>query len=80
MFAISSFGGVKIVVSGNAVDRVTNWPIKSRSRRLHNKMTKKRGPQFTEKPGAWMMADGRLICHPKLYNAIKARIAKGGAE
>ena len=77
MFAISSFGGIELVVSGNAMQRVTNWPVKSRSRRLHKKMTKKHGPQFTEKPGAWMMADGRMICHPKLYADMRSSLAKG---
>ena len=73
MFGISTFGGVKLVISSNAMQRVINWPVKPRSRRLHKKLTKIRGQQFTDKPGAWMMADGRMICHPKLYDAMKAR-------
>jgi len=70
MFGISRFNGIELVISGNAMQRVINWPEKVRSRRLHKKLTKKRGPQITEKPGAWMLADGRMIVHPKLYKQI----------
>lgn len=70
MFGISTFGGVQLVVSGNAIRRVTHWPEKPRSRRMHKKLTKRLGPQFSYEPGAWMMADGRMIVHPKLYDEM----------
>jgi hypothetical protein len=73
MIGVSGFGGVQMIVTENAMERVTHWPVRQRSARLHKKMTKKRGPQFTEKPGAFKMADGRMIIHPQLYHALKQR-------
>ena len=63
--------GSEFVVSGKAVKRVEHWPDAKRSRRLQKKMTKLRGPQYTEEPAAYRMADGRMIVHPKIYAAIK---------
>ena len=65
--------GVKFVISQHALQTITNWPVKKRSKRLHKKLSKKRGPQFTTKPAAYVMADGRMVIHPALFDQLKAR-------
>jgi len=63
--------GIDFVVSGRAVKRVEHWPAAKRSRRLQKKLNKLRGPQYTEEPAAYRMADGRMIIHPALFKALK---------
>lgn len=63
--------GINFMVTDHAVKRVEHWPDKKRSRRLQKKMTKLYGPQYTEEPAAYHMADGRMIVHPKIYAALK---------
>jgi hypothetical protein len=63
--------GIDFVVSCRAMKRVEHWPSAKRSRRLQKKMTKLRGPQYTEEPAVYRMADGRMIIHPKIYAQLK---------
>ena len=63
--------GVNFVVSDRAVKEVVHWPRAKRSRRLHKKMLKLRGPQFTTEPAAFAMADGRMVIHPEIYRKLK---------
>lgn len=63
--------GVKITVSEHATQEAINWPVKKRSRRLHKKLTKKRGPQITRKPCALQTPWG-LVVHPTIYTALIA--------
>ena len=76
---MGSFSGVKIVTSQFAMQRVENWPVKKRSRRLHKKLTKKHGPQFTEKPCAFMTPHGYVV-HPDIYTQLRALSARKGGE
>lgn len=66
------FEGVHITVSRHAVQRTENWPVKRRSRRLHKKLTKLRGPQFTDEPCIIRMPSGDIIMHPSFYHKLRA--------
>ena len=69
------FAGMQVVVSIHATERSgPHWPVKSRSRRLHKKLEKKRGPQFTEKPAAFKTPMG-LVVHPAIYAELQRQIA-----
>jgi hypothetical protein len=68
-----TFGGLNVTVSIHATERVgPHWPVKPRSKRLHKKMEKKRGPQFTVKPAAFNTPLG-LVVHPEIYAELKRR-------
>jgi len=79
---MAKFMGMNVVVSGHATKLTYHWPIKTRSRRLIKKMTKRRGPQITTEPCAYQMADGRMIVHPSIYRQMLDRsyAAKGATE
>lgn len=69
--------GHKIIVSVNATERAERWPVKRRSKRLHKKLTKLRGPQFYDKPAAFLIPLG-LIVHPEIYAEMKRQATKEG--
>lgn len=71
---LSTFGGVNVTISPHAVQRRENWPIKRRSKRLYKKLTKKRGPQFTEVPCAFQTPMG-LVVHPEVWAQMRAQSA-----
>lgn len=62
--------GTKIIVSVNATERAERWPVKRRSKRLHKKLTKLRGPQFHDKPAALQTPFG-LVVHPEIYAKLQ---------
>lgn len=69
---LGTFGGMKVTVSKHAVERTENWPVLKRSKRLHKKLTKKRGPQFSETPCALQTPFG-LVVHPEIYELLKSK-------
>ena len=69
--------GTKIIVSVNATERAECWPVKRRSKRLHKKLTKLRGPQFYDKPGAIQTPFG-LVVHPEVYAELKRQATQEG--
>jgi hypothetical protein len=69
----------KIIVSIVATQRAERWPVKRRSNRLHKKLTKLRGPQFYDKPGAIQTPSG-LVVHPEIYAELKRQAKKEGHE
>jgi hypothetical protein len=76
---MNSFMGVNIVVSQHATKLVYHWPEKKRSRRLIKKLTKLRGPQITTEPASYVMADGRMVVHPSILDALKKQ-SRGNAR
>ena len=68
---MNSFAGMQSVISQHATKLVYHWPEKKRSRRLIKKLTKLRGPQVTTEPASYIMADGRMVVHPSIFDALK---------
>jgi hypothetical protein len=69
------FGGLPVTVSLNATERTgPYWPVRQRSKRLHKKLMKKRGPQFFDKPAAFKTPYG-LIVHPDIYAEFEKRMS-----
>lgn len=68
---MNSFAGLQITVSEHAVAKTLNWSEKKRSRRLHKKMTKRLGPQWTYTPTSYRMGNV-IVCHPTIYSRLKA--------
>jgi len=64
------FGGMNVMVSLNATERVLRWPDKKRSRRLIKKLTKRLGPQICIRPAAFQTPMG-LVVHPEIYAKLK---------
>ena len=77
---VRTYGGMQIVVSGNATKLVYHWPEKKRSRRLIKKLTKLRGPQVTTEPAAYTMADGRMVVHPAIYQKLRLELASASTQ
>lgn len=67
---MNTFMGVPISVSIHATKMVENWPFKKRSKRLHKKLTKLRGPQFSREPCAMITPDGWVV-HPAIMNSFR---------
>lgn len=66
-----TFGGITFTVSEYAVKRVENWPVKRRSMRLHKKLIKKLGPQFSDEPCIISGPFGKII-HPRIYDKLRS--------
>lgn len=82
---MNTFFGQRFTISEHATKRVEHWPVKPRSKRLHKKLTKLRGPQFTEEPCVFTSPFG-IVVHTKIADALRARAVpaalaflKGGA-